>query len=94
MLPWSSISIPRQILPSPVYPSLQAHEKEPTVLRHAALMSHAGTSLVHSSKSEENKKIKAHLHKLCRVKDLSSFEPTQNFTLVQSTDEILARLGW
>ena len=53
MLPWSSICIPRQIMPSPMYPALQAHENEPTVLRHAALMSHAGDSLAHSSKSEK-----------------------------------------
>ena len=63
MLPWSSICIPRQIFPFPKYPPLQAHENEPTVLRHAALMSHAGDSLEHSFKSEENKKTKANFHK-------------------------------
>lgn len=46
-----------------MYPPLQAHENEPTVLRHAALMSHAGDSLEHSFKSEENKKTKANFHK-------------------------------
>lgn len=55
MLPWSSICIPRQIMPSPMYPGLQAHENEPTVLKHAALMSHAGDSLAHSFKSEKKK---------------------------------------
>lgn len=42
-------------MPSPMYPGLQAHENEPTVLKHAALMSHAGDSLAHSFKSEKKK---------------------------------------
>ena len=69
-------------MPSPMYPSLQAHRNEPTVLRHAALMSHTGDSLAHSSKSEEQK-VEAHFHKLCSTKDFFSSEPSQNFTLVQ-----------
>lgn len=57
MLLWLCVCIPRHVLPFPTYPSLQAHENEPTVLTHAALLSHTGVPLVHSSTSKEYNKI-------------------------------------
>ena len=79
MLLWPCVCIPRHVLPSPTYPSLQAHENEPTVLRHAALLSHTGVSLAHSSTSkEENKKMNSNytsLHRSLRTDETGVQKP-------------------
>ena len=44
-----------QVSPSPVYPGLQVHVKDPTVLRHIALTSQLSELLEHSFTSKGNK---------------------------------------